>query len=117
MNDTFQEREKSFEAKFKMDEETKFRVEARRNKLIGLWAAEKMGLGEADADAYAKEVIDADMEELGHMDVVRKLMKDFADKGVEIAEEEVIKELEAKTAIAVEQVEKEFPMPLSTDHA
>ena len=61
----FNEREKAFEAKFKLDEELRFKANARRNRLLGVWAAEQMGLGESDADAYAKEVVKADFEKPG----------------------------------------------------
>jgi len=77
---TFDDRESAFENKFAHDEEMKFRAVARRNKLLGLWAAEKLGLSGADADAYAKEVVKADFEEAGHEDVVRKVAGDLGDK-------------------------------------
>ncbi len=76
---TFDDREHAFEAKFAHDEEMKFKAEARRNKLLGLWAAELMGKTEAEAAEYAREVIKADFEEAGHEDVVRKVAADLAD--------------------------------------
>ena len=76
---TFDERERAFENKFAHDEEMKFRAEARRNKLLGLWAAELMGKTGDDADAYAREVVKADFEEAGHEDVVRKVAGDLGD--------------------------------------
>ena len=76
---TFDERESAFENKFAHDEEMKFRAEARRNKLLGLWAAELMGKTGDDADAYAREVVKADFEEAGHEDVVRKVAGDLGD--------------------------------------
>ena len=76
---TFDDRESAFENKFAHDEEMKFKAEARRNKLLGLWAAELMGKTGDDADAYAKEVIVADFEEAGHEDVVRKVAGDLGD--------------------------------------
>jgi hypothetical protein len=76
---TFDDRENAFEAKFAHDEEMQFKAQARANKLLGLWAAEKMGkTGEAAAE-YAKEVIKADFEEAGHEDVVRKVLGDLGD--------------------------------------
>jgi len=76
---TFDDRENAFEAKFAHDEEMQFKAQARANKLLGLWAAEKMGkTGEAAAE-YAKEVIKADFEEAGHEDVVRKVLADLGD--------------------------------------
>ncbi|MEE4345525.1 MAG: DUF1476 domain-containing protein [Paracoccaceae bacterium] len=76
---TFDDREHAFEAKFAHDEEMKFKAEARRNKLLGLWAAGLMGKTEAEAAEYAREVIKADFEEAGHEDVVRKVAADLAD--------------------------------------
>ncbi len=77
---TFDERENAFENKFAHDAEMKFKAEARRNKLLGLWAAELLGKSGDDAEAYAKEVVKADFEEAGHEDVVRKVAGDLGDK-------------------------------------
>jgi hypothetical protein len=79
---TFDKREEGFEKRFAHDEELRFKANARRNKLLGLWAAQKLGLSGADADAYAKEVVVADLEEAGDDDVFRKVRKDFDAKGV-----------------------------------
>lgn len=79
---TFDKREEGFERKFAHDEELKFKAMARRNKLLGLWAAAELGKSGADADAYAKEVVLADFEEGGDGDVTRKLVKDLAGKGI-----------------------------------
>ena len=76
---TFDDRENAFENKYAHDEEMKFKAEARRNKLLGLWAAELLGKTGEDADAYAKEVVRADFEEAGHEDVVRKVAGDLGD--------------------------------------
>ena len=86
---TFDKREEGFEKKFAHDEELKFKAAARRNKLLGLWAAEKLGLTGAAADAYSKEVIAADFEEAGDEDVVRKLRKDFDAKGVDQSDHQI----------------------------
>ena len=80
-NGGFNDREKGFEAKYLHDQETQFKITARRNKLLGLWAAEQMGLSGADAEAYAKEVVVADFEEAGDDDVLRKVLGDLVDKG------------------------------------
>ncbi|MGB8624005.1 MAG: DUF1476 domain-containing protein [Paracoccaceae bacterium] len=77
---TFDDRENAFENKFAHDAEMQFRAEARRNKLLGLWAAELMGKSGDDAQAYAREVVKADFEEAGHEDVVRKVAGDLGDK-------------------------------------
>jgi hypothetical protein len=77
---TFDDREHAFEAKFAHDSEMQFKAEARRNKLVGLWAAGLMGKTGAAADAYAREVVAADFEQAGHEDVVRKVVADLAGK-------------------------------------
>jgi hypothetical protein len=86
---TFEEREKGFERKFAHDEELKFKATARRNKLLGLWAAEKMGLSGDAAQAYAREVIKADLLEPGDEDVFRKLRSDFDARGVEQSDHQI----------------------------
>ncbi|SLN71590.1 DUF1476 domain-containing protein [Roseisalinus antarcticus] len=80
---TFDDREHAFEAKYAHDAEMLFKAEARRNKLIGLWAAGLLGKEGADAEAYAVEVVKSDFEEAGHEDVVRKLTGDLGDKATE----------------------------------
>ena len=107
-NGGFNDREKGFEAKYQHDQETQFKITARRNKLLGLWAAEQMGLGGADADAYAKEVVVADFEEAGDDDVLRKVLGDLTDKGVGLDEKAVRKEMDALLATAREQIITEF---------
>ncbi|WP_412563255.1 DUF1476 domain-containing protein [Thalassobius sp. MITS945101] len=77
---TFDDREAAFEAKFAHDEETKFKAEARANKLLGLWAAELQGITGEEAEAYALTVIKADFEEAGHEDVIRKVVADLEEK-------------------------------------
>lgn|SRR5579871_6429758 len=79
---TFDRREEAFEKQFAHDEELKFKATARRNKMLGLWAAEKLGLSGAEADSYALAVVMADFEEAGDHDVIRKIRKDFDAKGV-----------------------------------
>ena len=85
---SFNDREKSFEKKFAMDEELKFRAEARRNKLLAQWAAEKLGLSGAAVDDYVKAVRKADLAEKGDEDVFRKIRKDLDDKGVRVPDAE-----------------------------
>ena len=80
---TFDDRENAFENKFAHDAEMQFKAEARRNKLVGLWAAELLGKDGDDAKAYAAEVVKADFEEAGHEDVFRKLSGDLGDKADE----------------------------------
>ena len=86
---TFDKREEGFEKKFAHDEELRFKANARRNKLLGLWAAEKMGLTGAEADAYAKEVVVADFEEAGDDDVFRKVREDFDAKGIAQSDQDI----------------------------
>ena len=86
---TFDKREEGFEKKFALDEELRFKATARRNKMLGLWAAQKLGLTGAAADSYSKEVVVADLEEPGDDDVIRKLRKDFDAKGVAQTEQQI----------------------------
>ncbi|MET0575769.1 MAG: DUF1476 domain-containing protein [Mesorhizobium sp.] len=101
---TMKDREEGFERKFAFDEELKFKAVARRNKLLGLWAAEKLGKSGADADAYAKEVVVADIEEAGDHDVFRKVRKDFDAAGVEQSDHQIRRTMEELLAEAIEQV-------------
>jgi hypothetical protein len=86
---TFDKREEGFEKKFAHDEELRFKANARRNKLLGLWAAEKLGIAGDAANTYAKEVVMADFEEAGDNDVLHKVLKDLAAKGVASSEQDV----------------------------
>ncbi|NPU10455.1 DUF1476 domain-containing protein [Bradyrhizobium sp. 83012] len=101
---TFDKREDAFEKQFAHDEELKFKAEARRNKLLGLWAAEKLGKSGADADAYAKEVVASDFEEAGDADVLRKVLGDLTAKGVAVSEADVRAKMSELLATAVAQV-------------
>jgi hypothetical protein len=91
----FKNREKAFESKFQKDQELQFKVTARRNKMLGLWAAEQIGLDGADAEAYAKEVVVADFDEPGDDDVVRKVLGDLQAKGVDVSERAVRREMDS----------------------
>lgn len=102
---TFDEREKGFEAKFKRDEELKFKAMARRNKLLGLWAAEKLGLEGAEAEAYAKEVVKADFERPGDEDVYEKVMGDFQAKNVDVSDHTLRKQMIDLLETAVGQIQ------------
>lgn len=101
---TFDNREKGFENKYAHDEATLFKATARRNKLLGAWAAEKLGHTGAAADAYAKEVVMADFEEAGDDDVVRKVVADFATGKVNVLEQEIRTTMDKLMATAVEQI-------------
>ncbi|SJM31072.1 DUF1476 domain-containing protein [Mesorhizobium delmotii] len=101
---SMRDRQEGFEKKFAMDEDTKFRAMARRNKLLGLWAAEKLGKTGADADAYAKEVVRADFEEAGDDDVLRKIRADFDAAGVAQSDVQIRGVMDDLLATAVEQI-------------
>jgi hypothetical protein len=102
---TFDDREKGYESKFAHDAELKFKAEARRNKLLGLWAAEKMGLTGDDADAYAKEVIKSDLEEPGDEDVFRKIRGDFDAKQIDQSDHQIRRTMQELMGEAIEQIE------------
>jgi hypothetical protein len=104
---SFEDREKSFERKFALDEELRFRSTARRNKLLGLWAAEKLGLAGDAAQAYAREVIKADLAEPGDEDVFRKIRADFDAKGVEQSDHQIRRAMTDLMVEAVTQIETE----------
>ncbi len=97
---SFDDREKAFESMYARDQEMQFKIIARRNRLLGQWAAKKMGLTDAEADAYAKDVIRADFEEAGDEDVVRKLIGDLTSAGVEIDDATIRQTMEHKTVEA-----------------
>lgn len=101
---TFDDRESAFENKFAHDAEMLFRAEARRNKLLGLWAAELLGKSGAAADAYAKEVVKADFVEAGHEDVVRKVANDLGELS---SPEEIRAKLDEFLVVAKGQIVKE----------
>jgi hypothetical protein len=101
---TFDKREEGFEKKFALDEEQKFKAEVRRNKLLGLWAAEKLGLSGDAATAYSKEVVAADFEQAGDKDVQDKVVKDLAAKGVAVTAAEVRVKMDELIALAAAQV-------------
>ena len=103
----FDDRERGEERKFAMDEETAFRVAARRNRLLGQWAAQKMGLTAEETDAYAKAVVQADFEEAGDEDVIRKVLGDLTQAGCEVDEAEVRTALEDKSVEARRQLMSE----------
>jgi hypothetical protein len=101
---TFDKREEGFEKKFALDEELKFKAEARRNKLLGLWAAEKLGLSSDAADAYAKEVVAAGFEEPGDRDVLHKVLRDLTAEGGAVTERDIRAKMEELLAEATAQV-------------
>jgi len=101
---TFDKREEGFEKKFALDEELKFKATARRNKLLGLWAAEKLGLTGDAAESYAKEVVAADFEEPGDADVFRKIRRDFDTKAIHESDHQIRRVMDELMAKAVAQI-------------
>jgi len=101
---TFDERQRGFENQFARDQEMVFRVTARRNRLVGVWAAERMGLTAEETDAYAKAVVQADFEEAGDEDVIRKILGDLTSAGIDTDEAQIRAALEEKTIEARRQL-------------
>lgn len=101
---SFEDRQKGFENKFALDAELEFKATARRNKLLGLWAAEKLGKTGEDAVQYAKDVVIADLEAVGNEDVIDKLLKDFGRAGLTISINEINAEMERLLPIAQKQI-------------
>jgi hypothetical protein len=101
---SFDKREEGFEKKYALDEEQKFKAEARRNRLLGMWVAEKLGKTGDDALAYAKEVVASDFEEAGDSDVVRKVLGDLTGKGIAMTEPQLRVKMDELMAVAVMQV-------------
>jgi hypothetical protein len=103
----FDDREKGFERKFVHDEELRFKATARRNRLLGLWAADLMGVSGDEAQAYAREVIKADLAEPGDEDVFRKIRADFDTKGVTQSDHQIRRKMADLLGEAVMQIETE----------
>jgi hypothetical protein len=101
---SFDDRERAFETKFARDEEMSFRVIARRNRLLGEWAASQMGLSEAETQSYAKDVVRADFEEAGDEDVIRKVVGDLTSAGVDCDEDKVRQVLREREIEARRQI-------------
>jgi hypothetical protein len=101
---TFDDRERAFETKFAHDEEMKFRITARRNRLLGEWAARQMGLSDAESESYAKDVVRSDFEEAGDHDVVRKVLGDLTAAGIECDEATIQQALRNKEIDARRQI-------------
>ena len=102
---TFDKRKDAFESKFARDEELRFKATSRRNKLLGLWAAEKLGKSGDEADSYAREVIRSDMQEAGDDDVLRKVRDDLKAAGVDQSDQQIRRAMDELMAQAVAQIE------------
>jgi hypothetical protein len=104
---TFDKREEGFEKKFVHDEELRFKANARRDKLVGLWAAERLGLTGAASEAYAKEVVSADVDNPGGDAVFRKVRQDFDAKGIAQSDHQIRRTMEEMLATAIAQIKSE----------
>ena len=104
---TFDKREEGFEKKFAHDEELRFKAAARRNKLLGQWAAGKLGYSGDEAETYAKAVVMADFEEAGDNDVFRKLRADFDAKGVDLSDHQIRRTMDELLGKAIQQLQAE----------
>jgi hypothetical protein len=104
---TFEERERAFENKFSHEQEVLFKILVRRARLLGLWAAEQMKFNEAEATAYARAIVDADLEHTGPSDLIRHVCSDLESHGVDISRHRVEKEAELLLALAHDQVKRE----------
>ncbi len=104
---TFDKRQQGFESKFAHDEALKFKATARRAKLLGLWAAEKLGLSGAEAEAYAKSVVAADLAEAGDEDLFRKIRGDFDAKSVAQSDHQIRRTMDELMATAISQIQSE----------
>jgi hypothetical protein len=103
----FKKRKQDAENRFKHDQELEFKANARRNKLLGLWAAEQMGISGEAADDYAKEVVVSDFDRPGDEDVLEKVLKDFTDKGLDMSASRLRKEMDSRMETARAQVRSE----------
>lgn len=101
---TFDDRERAYEAKFALDQEQEFKAVARRNKMLGLWAAEKMGLSPESAEEYAKAVVRADFEQPGEEDVFRKIAGDFKGSGLSVSEGEIRSKMDELGSVARDEI-------------
>ncbi len=116
MTDSFKDRAKSQEAKFKLDDELRFKVDARRNKMLGQWASDKLGLISTEAETFVKQVVLSDLEEKGYEDVVRKVSQAFRDGGVDMSDDQIRTELLRLQQVAQNEVLGDYPEPLGGDH-
>ena len=104
---TFDDRQKGYESKFAHDEELNFKAGARRNKLLGLWAAARLGKNGAEAEAYAKEVVLADFDKEGDGDVLEKILHDFKKAAVALSDRDIRAEMECLLPVARQQIMSE----------
>ena len=116
MSDIFKMREAGEEARYKLDSEKTFKIQARRDKLVALWAAEKLGMTQPETEVFIKEVVASDMEEPGYEDVVRKVSSTFSERGADIDADEIRQEIIRLQSVAQEEIMSDYPKPLGGDH-
>lgn len=107
MSEFFDKRQKGFEAKFKIDQENEFKIDARRNKLLGLWLAEKLGVPDSDKNNYAQEIILSDLEEPGVEDIIKKALGDINAAGANVSEADIRIKLTEFREVAISEIESE----------
>ncbi len=115
-DDAFEDREKAFEAKFKLDQELAFKAEARRNRLLAEWLGRKFGLTSTEVEAYITDVVYSDLVEAGIEDVIRKVMTDIEKRDASVSEDEVRAKIKEFDVVARDQVMNEYPDALDDDH-
>jgi hypothetical protein len=116
MQDAFREIERSHEAKYKLDEELRFKAQSRRTRLLGLWAAQRMGMAQAEADAYAKRLVGFNLERSGTAHIAAKVLADLNEVGVAVNETEVMAAIDQFYAEALASLAEDFPRALDRDH-
>ena len=116
MTDLFHEIEQGYEAKFKLDEELRFKIRSRRNKLFGLWAAAHLGFVDGEATAYARGLVRLELEKPGHVDVTDKVIRDLAARDAGVGEREVRAAFADAEQTATREIADAYPMPLGNDH-
>jgi hypothetical protein len=116
MKDTFREIERGHEAKYKLDEELRFKAQCRRTRLLGLWAGARMGMARAEADAYAKQLVGLNLERPGTEHIAAKVLADLDEAGAAASQTEVVAAIEKFYAEALASLANEFPRALGQDH-
>lgn len=116
MIDTFREIERGHEAKYKLDEELRFKAQCRRTRLLGLWAGQRMGMARAEADAYAKQLVSLNLEQPGTAHIAAKVVADLDEAGAAASETEVVAAIDRFYAEALVSLAEDFPRALDRDH-
>lgn len=116
MQDAFRDIERSHEAKYKLDEELRFKAQSRRTRLLGLWAAQRMGMAQAEAGAYAKRLVALNLERPGTAHIADQVLADFNEAGVAVNKTEVVAAIDQFYAEALASLADEFPRALDQDH-